>query len=229
MSSNQPAQGELTRIVIVRFLIAVIASFILFFLPAGTFRYWQAWVYLAIIFGPMLLVLIYLVNKHPELLVRRMRMREKEVEQKLIVKLSYIPLLLTLLLPGFDRRFGWSNVPIGVIVVADVLVLLGYGLIFLVFRENRYASRIVEVEQEQVVISSGPYALIRHPMYLGSLVLYIFTSLALGSFAALVPALFTIPVILARIRNEERVLARDLEGYREYMQRTRYRLIPGIW
>lgn len=229
MNTGQASQGELIRMVIVRYLLALLILFAIFFLPAGTLAYWEAWVYLAIIFIPMSFVLIYLFKNDPGLLARRMRVREKEAEQKLIIKLAYIPFLLAFLLPGFDKRFGWSNVPMAMVVVAEVLVLLGYGMVFLVFRVNRYASRVVEVEQGQTVISSGPYAVIRHPMYLGSLLLYISSPLALGSYWAMIPALLIIPVIVARIWNEESVLARDLTGYQEYMQKTHYRLIPGIW
>ena len=113
--------------------------------------------------------------------------------------------------------------------MADVLVLLGYCLVFLVFRENRYASRIIEVEKGQSVIASGPYAVIRHPMYLGTLLMYVFSPLALGSYWAVLPGLLIIPVLVARILNEEKVLLQDLQGYQEYVQKTRYRLIPGIW
>ena len=229
MSSTQISQAELIKLVIVRFLVVLLALSAMFFLPAGTWAYWEAWVYLAILFIPVFFVLIYLLKNEPELLVRRMRLREKEAQQKLIIKLSYIPFLLAYLLPGFNKRFGWSNVPVWVIVAADILVLLGYGLIVLVFRENRYASRIVEVEQGQAVISSGPYAVIRHPMYLGAILLYVLSPLALGSYWAMIPSILIIPVIVARIWNEESVLVRDLKGYQEYMQKTRYRLIPGLW
>lgn len=229
MSNSQSSQGELIKMVFVRFLGAILVLSAMFFLPAGTLAYWEAWGYLAILFIPMLFVLFYLLKNDPGLLARRMKTREREAEQKLIIKLSFIPFLLAFLLPGFDKRFGWSNVPVGMVVMADILVLLGYGIVFLVFRENRYASRVVEVEQEQTVISSGPYAMIRHPMYLGSLLLYILSPLALGSYWAMIPAILIIPVIIARIRNEESVLARDLSGYQEYMQKTRYRLIPGMW
>ena len=229
MSNSQSSQGELIKMVFVRFLGAILVLSTMFFLPAGTLAYWEAWGYLAILFIPMLFVLFYLLKNDPGLLARRMKTREREAEQKLIIKLSFIPFLLAFLLPGFDKRFGWSNVPVGMVVMADILVLLGYSIVFLVFRENRYASRVVEVEQEQTVISSGPYAMIRHPMYLGSLLLYILSPLALGSYWAMIPAILIIPVIIARIRNEESVLARDLSGYQEYMQKTRYRLIPGMW
>jgi protein-S-isoprenylcysteine O-methyltransferase Ste14 len=201
----------------------------MFFLPAGTFAYWEAWTYIAVLFIPMFFVFIYLIKNEPELLARRLKMKEKEAEQSLIIKLSYIPFLIAFLLPGFDKRFGWSNVPVVVIIISDILVLLGYGIFFLVLKENPYASRIVEVEPEQTVITSGPYAKVRHPMYSGVLLLYIFSPLALGSYWAIIPTIFIIPVILARILSEEKILARDLKGYKEYMQKTRYRLIPGIW
>jgi len=201
----------------------------MFFLTAGTFAYWEAWVYLTVLFIPTFLVLNYLFKNDLELLERRMRMREKEAKQKLIIKISYLYFLLDFLLSGFDRRFEWSDVPVVVVVVADVLVLLGYIMFFLVLKENRYASRIIEVEQGQEVITSGPYAIIRHPMYLGASLIYILSPLALGSYWAMIPSLLVIPLLVARIRNEERVLGRELKGYQEYVQQIKYRLIPGIW
>jgi protein-S-isoprenylcysteine O-methyltransferase Ste14 len=219
----------LNKIVVSRFLMAFFCLAAMFFLPALTFNYWQAWVYLVVLFGPMLFVLFYLLKNTPDLIARRMRMGEKETEQKLIIKLAIIPFMLAFILPGFDVRLGWSNVPAGVVIIADLLVLIGYGMVFFVFRENRYASRIVEVEQEQTVISSGPYVLVRHPMYTGIVLFYVFSPLALGSYWAMIPAIFIIPVLVARILNEESVLAKELKGYQEYMQKTVYRLIPGIW
>jgi protein-S-isoprenylcysteine O-methyltransferase Ste14 len=215
--------------VAVRLLVAIPVLFAFFFLPAGTISYWEAWVYMAIIFIPMLLVLAYLLKNDPDLLERRMKMRERETEQKLIVKLSVFQFLLAYLLPGFDQRFGWSNVPAAVVIVAELLVLTGYGIFFLVLRENRYASRVIEVEQAQQVITSGPYRIVRHPMYLGLLAFYIFSPLALGSYWAMIPAFLIVPIFVARIRNEEIVLTRDLKGYQEYKQKTTNRLIPGIW
>ena len=229
MGNNQLPQGKLTKMVSVRLLVFIPLLLAMFFLPAGTFAYWEAWVYLTVLLIPMVLVLIYLLRNDPELLERRMRMREKESEQKLIIKISYLYFLLVFLLPGFDKRLGWSNIPVVVVIVADVLVLLGYGMFFLALRENRYASRIIEVEQEQKVNSSGPYAIVRHPMYVGVSLMCIFTPLALGSYWAAIPSLLIIPLLVARIRNEESVLGRELKGYKEYMQKTKYRLIPGIW
>ncbi len=221
--------GKLIKIVTGRLFVMITLLLAMFFLPAGTFAYWEAWVYLAILLIPMFLVLIYLLRNDPELLERRLRMREKEAEQKRIMKISYIYFILAFLLPGFDKRFGWSDVPVVVVIVADVLVLLGYGVFVLVLRENRYASRIIEVAQDQQVISTGPYAIVRHPMYVGAMLMYTLTPLALGSYWSMIPALILIPILLARIRNEESVLIRELKGYQEYMQKVKYRLIPGIW
>lgn len=229
MDDKQLSQSELIKMVFARLLIVIPLLLAMFFLPAGTFAYWEAWLYLTVLLTPMVLVLIYLLRNDPALLARRMRMREKEASQKLIVKLGSLYYLLIFLIPGFDKRFGWSNVPVVVVIVADVLVLLGYGMFFLVLRENRYASRIIEVEQGQEVISSGPYAIVRHPMYLGVSLMYILSPLALGSYWATIPSLLIIPLLVARIRNEESVLGRELKGYKEYMQKTTYRLIPGIW
>jgi protein-S-isoprenylcysteine O-methyltransferase Ste14 len=158
-----------------------------------------------------------------------MHMRERETAQSRIVALTGVYSLVVFLLPGLDHRFGWSHVPVPLVLLGCLLVLLGYGIIILVFRENQYASRVVEVAQGQVVISSGPYAHVRHPMYSGVLLLYIFSPLALGSYWGMLPALLIIPLLVARLRSEEEVLARDLPGYRAYQQRVRYRLLPRVW
>jgi len=140
-----------------------------------------------------------------------------------------IPFLLAFILPGIDKRLGWSNVPITIIVVAEILVFLGYIFVFLVFKENQFASRVIEVEKGQTVIQSGPYRLVRHPMYMGATLMYVASPLALGSYWAIIPAIFIIPIFIARIINEESVLTKELEGYSDYKLKTRYRLIPGIW
>ncbi len=229
MKQETLSRGSLARTVVSRYIMAFIALAALFFLPAGTLLYWQAWFYLAIIFIPMLFVMIYLMRNHPDLLERRMRLRERNREQSLIVRLSWIPFLVSFVLPGFDRRFGWSSVPVWLVLLAGLIVLLGYAFVFLVFRENQYASRVVEVEAGQKVIASGPYALVRHPMYLGMMLLYVSSPLALGSYWAMLPAALIVPVLVARLLSEEKILARDLPGYTEYMRMTRYHLIPGIW
>ena len=156
--------------------------------------------------------------KHnPEFLERRMRVGEKEKTQKKIIRFSFIFFLLAFILPGLDKRWGWSNVPLMVVIIADLLVVISYAWIVRVFKENIYASRIIEVDQEQKVISSGPYAVIRHPMYTGVAIMYSVSPLALGSWWALIPGLMIIPVLVARLLNEEEVLSRDLPGYVEYI------------
>lgn len=201
----------------------------IFFLTAWSFSYWQAWMYLATLFIPMLFVLAYMLNNAPDLLERRMRMREHESEQKQLIKISYIIFILTFLLPGFDVRYGWSQMPAFVAIAADLIVFLGYGIFYIVVRENQYASRVIEVDTTQHVISSGPYAVVRHPMYTGLLLLYIFSPIALGSYWAVIPVICMVPIMVGRIFNEEKVLTRDLKGYSEYLIKVRYRLIPGIW
>jgi protein-S-isoprenylcysteine O-methyltransferase Ste14 len=223
------ANRETSKRVYIRIALVVPVLAAILFIPAGTLAYWEAWVYLAVLLIPFAFVVGYFIRSNPGFLERRMQMREREAAQRRIIGLSFFWFFLTFVLPGLDHRFGWSDVPIAVVLAADLVVLLGYGLVFLVFRENQYASRTVQVEEGQVVISSGPYALVRHPMYLGVLMMYMATPLALGSTWALIPAALIVPILVARIRNEEQVLARELGGYPEYQQRTRRRLLPGIW
>jgi protein-S-isoprenylcysteine O-methyltransferase Ste14 len=205
----------------------VVALFL--FLPAGSLLYWQAWVYLGVLFIPMIAVVNYFMKRDPGLLERRMRTREKYEPQKRIQALTGVLFFLGFLIPGLDYRFGWSFVPVPLVLAADVVVALGYLLIFLVFRENSYTSRIIDVEPGQRVVTTGPYALIRHPMYLGVTLMFLATPLALGSWVA-VPLFLLVPVFLVfRIRNEEEVLVRELPGYADYCSDVQYRLIPGIW
>jgi len=229
MVGTHPSQRELTRTVYVRSVLAVPAIWAILFIPAGTLAYWQAWLYMAILLIPMFFVIRYLLRHDPQLLERRMQSREREIAQQRIIKLSYLYLLVAFMLPGLDKRWGWSAVPPPVVIAADLVVLLGYGLFVLVLRENQYASRTIQVEQEQQVIISGPYSLVRHPMYVGVLLMYLASPLALGSYWALLPALLIIPILVARILNEEKVLERDLEGYPEYQLVTKYRMLPGVW
>jgi len=227
--NTQLSQSELIKLVGSRLIVGIPAALLILFLPAGTFAYWEAWLYLAILLIPISIVMFYLLKKSPELLARRMKLKEKEAEQELIIKLSFIPSLLAFILPGIDKRFGWSNVPVPIIVAAEIFVLSGYILFFLVLKENQFASRVIEVEKGQKVIQSGPYRLVRHPMYMGALLMYVASPLALGSYWAIIPAISIIPIFIARIISEERVLTKELEGYSDYKLKTRYRLIPGIW
>jgi len=221
--------ARLKRTVIVRPLFAFIVLAAMFFLPAGTLDYRQAWIYMTIVLVPMSLVLACFLKKDPELLARRLRTKEKETAQRAIILLSFPLFLAAFLLPGFDHRWGWSNVPVWLEILADAVVLAAYLLFVRVMLENRFLSRVVEVVPEQRVVDTGPYAVVRHPMYAAIIPLYLFSPLALGSFWALIPAALLPLIIIARIFNEEMVLSRELHGYRKYARRVRYRLIPKIW
>jgi protein-S-isoprenylcysteine O-methyltransferase Ste14 len=200
-----------------------------FFLPAWSLRYWEGWMYMAVIGAAVGAFGVYLFRRDIGLLERRMRTREKRGEQKLIIKLSILFFPFIFCLPGFDKRFGWSNVPAAVELAAMTLVLAGYLMITAVFRANSFASRVVEVEKGQRVISTGPYAIVRHPMYTSLIFFYLPTPLALGSFWAMIPAALFLLVFIPRIKGEEEELLNNLEGYPEYVRQVKYRLIPGIW
>jgi protein-S-isoprenylcysteine O-methyltransferase Ste14 len=216
-------------VVIRRWGAAFLLLGLILFLPAGTIHYWQAWVFMATLALPALLVVIHYMKTDPELIERRMRMREKEREQQLLIKFSYPLFLLAFILPGLDHRFGWSIVPLAVALVADGIIFCGYLLFVLVLKENRYASRVVEVARDQPVISTGPYAVVRHPMYVSVLMIYLASPIALGSWWAMAASWWIILVLVRRIRNEEDVLARSLPGYQAYTRSTRFRLLPGVW
>jgi protein-S-isoprenylcysteine O-methyltransferase Ste14 len=224
-----PTHRGLLRRALVYVGAAALLLGLLFFGTAGTFAYWEAWLYLAILFIPMSFFMVYLVRRDPDLLERRLRSRESRARQRSITGGFSLVILLSFVIPGLDQRFGWSSVPAGVVIAAAVVVELGYGLFFMVLRENSYAGRTVTVDSGQQVVKTGPYRLVRHPMYLGITLLYLASPVALGSYWALLPALLLPFVIVARIRDEERMLADGLPGYSEYMTRTRYRLVPGVW
>jgi len=212
-------------------LLGVVMAAILF-IAAGTVDYWQAWVFLLILITLSLLITIYLIRNDPELLKRRMRggpTAEKRVSQRVIMIFTSLGFIGLLVVPGLDRRFGWTTVPLFVVIAGDALVLLGYYFIFLVFRQNTYSSATIELAANQKVIDSGPYSLLRHPMYAGALLYLLGTPLALGSYWGLVPFVAVIPFLIWRIFDEEMMLTRELEGYGEYKQRVRYRLVPGVW
>lgn len=201
----------------------------LIFVPAGTLRWWEGWLFLAMLFVPMAFVAGYLYRNDPALLERRMKHGEERSQQKAIVKATSALWLVTFVVPGLDHRFGWSSVPAWLVVTADALVLAGYLIFFLTVRENSFASRVIKVEAGQRVVVTGPYAVVRHPMYVGFSLMMLFAPLALGSWWALIPALATPPSLMMRIVDEERAMTAELQGYAEYARRVRWRLVPGVW
>jgi protein-S-isoprenylcysteine O-methyltransferase Ste14 len=212
-------------------VLAVVMGLLLF-VPAGTLHYWQAWVYLSIFTGASVLTTLYLMRKDPALLTRRMSggpTAERQPAQKFIMLCTSIGFIALLVVPAFDHRFGWSTVPLGGVVAGDVLVAIGFYLIFLVYRENTFASATIEVAENQKVISIGPYAIVRHPMYASASLYLLGTPLALGSYWELVPFAAIMPFLIWRLVDEERFLASNLSGYTEYQKRVQYRLVPFVW
>lgn len=209
-------------------IIIMIVMGLILFLPAGSFKYWQGWIWWAEISAITLFITAYFIKNDPRLLSRRMKVKEKQPQPFIIKTLSLLS-MFTYLLPGFDYRFHWSAIPIEVVIASNTIVLTGYMIIFFVFKQNSYASAVIQVEEEQSIISTGLYAIVRHPMYSGLLMMMLFTPLALGSYWALLFASLFIPTIIFRIRKEEELLLRQLPGYTDYCQKTRYRLIPQIW
>jgi protein-S-isoprenylcysteine O-methyltransferase Ste14 len=211
-------------------LILVMAS--LLFAAAGTFDYWQAWTFLAVYFAGSLAGTIYLMKKDPALLARRMRggpFAEKEPAQRIIMSFASIGFIGLIVLPGLDHRFAWSQMPAYVAVAGDVLVVLGWLGIFLVFRENSFSSATIELAADQRVISTGPYALVRHPMYAAAFVMLLGIPIALGSWWGVLMMAAIVPAVVWRLLDEERFLARNLPGYADYQGRVRYRLLPLVW
>lgn len=214
---------------VVRFLIAFVVVGGLLFVPAGSLKFWQGWVYLAIWFVPSLFAFPYFYKHDPELVERRLQRKEKIREQKLIMKMVYVVYVIAFLLPGFDHRFGWSHLPFGITVFSQVLVFGGYLTTLWVMKVNSFAASTIQVEPGQQVICSGPYRVVRHPMYAGICAMWLFTSLALGSYFTMPAFVLLIPLIVLRLLNEEKVLRQELPGYSEYCLRTRFRLVPLLW
>jgi protein-S-isoprenylcysteine O-methyltransferase Ste14 len=213
----------------VRFVVELLIPLALLLLAAGTLDYREAWAWIGVYSVGGTLVLLYLSVNDRELLERRLRKNEIDPRQRLIRKVWIVFTLPFFIVPGLDQRFGWSHVPVVAVVVANVAFLLAQAWVVLVFKTNSFASRVIEVDTSQRVIRSGPYAVVRHPMYLGMLVFYVSTPLALGSWWAVMTVPPPVGILVARALSEERLLLEELEGYREYTQISRHRLIPGVW
>ena len=210
----------------------IVVMGLLLFVPAGTIRYWQAWLYLSIFTGASVLTTVYLMRNDPALLERRLRggpTAEKRTAQRLIMLCTSIGFIALLVVPALDQHFGWSNVPLGGISAGDILVALGFYLISLVYRENTFTSATIEIAENQKVVSTGPYAIVRHPMYASASLYLVGTPLALGSYWGLVPVVAIMLFLIWRLIDEERFLATNLPGYTEYQKRVRHRIVPFLW
>jgi protein-S-isoprenylcysteine O-methyltransferase Ste14 len=212
------------------FLLVVMAA--LLFVPAGTLDYWQAWTFLAVYFALSLAITLYLMKKDPKLLERRMSggpIAEKETTQKIIMSFASLGFVGLIVVPALDHRFAWSHMPPSVALAGEGLVGLGWLAIFFVFRENTFSSATIELAAGHKVISTGPYALVRHPMYAGGLVMLLGMPIALGSWWGLLVIVAMLPALIWRLVDEEKFLARNLPGYVAYREKVRYRLIPLVW
>ena len=212
------------------FLILVLAAVL--FVSAGSLNFWQGWVFLVIFGGCCVLITAYLMKYDQNLLAGRVKgvpTAETQKSQQVISTLANLFFIGVILVPGLDYRFHWSYVPPVVSIISEIFVALGFVIIFLVFKENSFTSGVIEVTEEQKVISTGPYGMVRHPMYAGAFIMLIFAPLALGSWVALPFPLPLIATIVVRLLDEEKFLMANLSGYEEYRQKVRYRLIPFVW
>ena len=214
---------------IVKFLLGVILVGVLIFLPAGTFAFMGGWLLMGILFVPMFFAGIVMMIKNPSLLASRLNAKEKEKTQNIVVKLSGLMFILGFVIAGLDFRFGWLKLPFVVNIVASVVFIIAYIIYAEVLRENTYLSRTIEVKEGQKVISTGLYGIVRHPMYFATILLFMAIPLVLGSAISFVVFLTYPFIIAARIKNEEEVLSRELEGYVEYREKVKYKMLPFIW
>ena len=214
---------------IVKFLCGLLMVGLLLFLPAGTFAWWQGWLLMGILFIPMFIAGLVMMKKSPELLRRRLDVREKDPEQKAVIALSGLMFLAAFIVAGLNFRFQWIVLPAWVSWAAAAVFLLAYALYAEVLRENVWLSRTVEVQENQKVIDTGLYGVVRHPMYMATLLLFLSMPLVLGSPLSFLITLAYIPIIARRIRNEEQVLESGLEGYTEYKKRVTHKVIPFVW
>ena len=232
MSSLQPNQIDLKRRAYKNLAIFIAALAVCIFLPALTLAWWQAWLYLAVFTGATLVTTAYLLRHDPELVEHRLSAgptAEREPRQKMIQAILSVVFILLFVVPGLDHLFAWSYVPTGIALAADVAVAIGFWIVFCTFLENSFASSIIEVREGQRVVTTGPYAIVRHPMYAGAVLLLLATPLALGSWWGLILVVPAIAGIALRILDEERFLVRNLPGYAEYCRSTGHRLLPLVW
>ena len=232
--ADLPGKMTLKSRVILRLSLGLTSFAAILFIPAGSLRFWQAWAFIAVWSLAVIFTFAYFYKHDPQLIERRLHGKEKVREQKLLIRLAGPVFFAAFVLPGLDYRLGWSRrslgaVPLWLILVSQALILAGFLFVIWAMKVNSFASRTIQVEAGQRVISTGPYRIVRHPLYLGSIVLWLFTPLALGSYVALPAFLLLVPFYVFRLLNEEKVLRSELPGYSEYCLRTRFRLFPFVW
>ena len=214
---------------LVKFTCGLLMAGLLMFLPAGTFYYTYGWLLIGLLFAPMLIAGFVMFFKTPDFLEKRLDVKEKQGTQKGVIALSGLMFIAGFVLAGLDFRFGWSEMPLWVTITASVLFLIAYALYAEVMRENAYLSRTIKVEEGQTVVDTGMYAVVRHPMYSVTLLLFLMIPLVLGSWYSLIAFAFYPAIIIVRLKDEEELLTRELKGYAEYKEKVKYRLIPFIW
>ncbi len=214
---------------IIKFLSGLLSLSVLLFIPAGTLKFWNAWLLFSVLFVPMFIIGVVLFIKNPELLAKRLNMKEKETEQRSMVILSGLMFIVGFIMAALDFRFQWSNIPTWLVIIAAMFFLIAYALFVEVLRENIYLSRIVEVQENQKVIDTGLYGIVRHPMYSATLLLFLTIPIILGSVYSFVVFMIYPVLLVKRILNEEKVLELELEGYVDYKKSVKYRLIKFIW
>ncbi len=220
---------ELLKEAITKIVVGIILIGLLLFIPAGTLSWLYGWIFMGMLFVPMLIAGIVMYFKAPDLLESRLRAKETQSEQKQVIGFSGIMFLLVFILAGLNYRFGWIILPEISVYIGIAIFLLAYALFGEVLRENRYLSRVIEVQKDQKVVDSGLYGIVRHPMYFATLFLFLSMPLVLNSLPSFIVMLSYIPIIVKRIRNEEEVLEKELSGYKEYKRKVRYRLIPFMY
>ena len=214
---------------ITKFLCGLVLVGLLIFLPAGTFAYRNGWLLVGLLFGPMLIAGFVMFFKSPAFLAKRLDAREKQGTQKGVLAFSGLMFIAGFVVAGLDFRFSWSKMPSAVVIIASALFLVAYALYAEVMRENAYLSRTVKVEEGQKVVDTGLYGIVRHPMYMATILLFLMMPLVLGSWYALIVFAFYPAIILVRLKDEEELLTRELPGYAEYKKKVKYRIIPYIW
>ena len=214
---------------IIKVLLGILIIALLLFLPASTINYWNAWLLMMLLFIPMFLAGIVMMIKSPELLKKRLNVKEKQGKQKQVVLFSAIMFIAGFIVAGLNYRYGWIMIPNIVVIISSIIFVLSYILYAEVLRENKYLSRTIEVQENQEVIDTGLYGIVRHPMYAATIFLFLSMPLILGSIYSLFIFLLYPIIIAKRIKNEEEVLEKDLKGYKEYKEKVKYKLIPFIW